>query len=225
MQQRDFLTISEALDRAVGDISGLEVIDIGCGSGRATEILVGMGAKVTGVEPNADALRRAREGGRATYLEGTGEETGQPDDAFDIAVFSESLHHARDRFAAIEEAARIVCPGGRIVVIEPEAPDPIYEVARYIDDEAPVYADAQNAIAALASSGRADRAAPLLYAAKYRVSSAQEMLEEMLSVDPGRALDAGDRPSYEEAFDRAFTRDDTGGYLPYWQRLDLLTLR
>jgi len=225
MEDREFLTAKEALDRSVGDISGLRVIDIGCGSGRVTEIIVGMGAHVTGVEPNPDALRRARDSGRATYMEGTGEETGQPDDAFDLAVFSESLHHARDRFAAIEEAARIVRPGGRIVVIEPEAPDPIYEVARYIDDEAPVYADAQNAIAALVSSGRADRAAPLLYAAKYRVSNAQEMLEEMLSVDPDRDLDEWDRPSYETAFDRAFTSDDTGGYLPYWQRLDLITLR
>lgn len=116
MEDRELLTVKEAPDRGAGAISELKVIDIGCGSGRVTENLVGMGAHVTGVEPNFDALRRARDSGRATYLEDTGEETGQPDDTFDIAVFSESLHHARNRFVAIEQAARIVSPGGRITV-------------------------------------------------------------------------------------------------------------
>jgi len=225
MDQREFLSIPEAFQRSVGDIAGLDVIDIGCGSGCVSEQLVLLGATVTGIEPNPDFLERARESGKATYLAGTGENTGQPDDAFDISVFSESLHHAQDRFAATQEAVRITKPGGRIVVIEPQAPDPIYGVARFIDDEAPVYADAQNAIAALVASDRVTRAKPLLYAAKYRVANAQEMLDQMTAVDRVRRLDHRDRPAYERAFAKAYRIDETGGYLPYWQRLDVLTLR
>lgn len=222
MKDREFLEISDALARAVGDLSGLDVIDIGCGGWHATEALVSLGANATGVDSNSDFLKRARKMGQADYVAGTREDTGQPESAYDIVIFVESLHHAQDRFAAMEEAARIVRLGGRIVVIEPEAPDPIYETARFIDDESPVYADAQHAIAALVASGRATRARPLLYAAKYRVANAQEMLDAMTSFDSRRSLKESDRPAYENAFNEAFRTDDAGGYLPFWQRLDVL---
>ncbi|MDU8928613.1 class I SAM-dependent methyltransferase [Alisedimentitalea sp. MJ-SS2] len=203
MNKRDFLSIPEAMARSVGDIAGLDVIDIGCGRGQVTEELVLLGANATGIEPNPAFLQCARDSGRATFLAGTGEQTGLPDNAFGLAVFSESLHHAQDRFAAMKEAARIVKPGGRLVVIESEAPDPIYEVARYIDDEAPVYAEAQNAIAALVTSGSAVRAETLYYAAKYRGETAQDMLDQMAAVDGSRSLAPGDRPPYEQAFAKA----------------------
>jgi ubiquinone/menaquinone biosynthesis C-methylase UbiE len=225
LENRIHLSVYEAFARTLGDLSGLDAVDIGCGSGRVTGVLVSLGARVTGVEPNAEALGRARETVRARFVAGSGEATGLADAAFDIAVFGESLHHAQDRFAALEEAVRIVRPGGRIVVVEPQAPDPIYDVARFIDDEAPVYQDARNAIAAIVAQGRATRRPPLLFAGKYRVASPQGMLNDMCAVDAGRSLDEADRPAYEKAFYAALRRDEEGPFLPYWQRLDILHLQ
>lgn len=225
MMNRDFLDLDTAITAALGDLAGLRAVDLGCGAGRAARVLAAMGAEVTGLDPNAEAVAAARARGGARYLVAPAEATGLPTAAFDLAFFAESLHHADDRDAALAEAARIVRPGGRIAVLEPEAGDPIHAAACLVDDEAPVYADAARALAALVAAGRAWRAAPLHYAAKYRAAGPQALLDDMLAVDPCRRLDPADRPAFEAAFHAACRSDAQGRYLPYWQRLDVLTLR
>lgn len=56
---RPFLEKEEALDRVLGDLSGLDIVDLGCGCGALARQLAARGATVVGVEPNATAFAAA----------------------------------------------------------------------------------------------------------------------------------------------------------------------
>lgn len=220
---------SDALLRAaLGDLSGLALADLGAGSGRVSRLCAALGATVTGVEPNAEAVAAARahggeggEGGGPAYVRASAEATTLAPESVDIALFSLSLHHCPDMPAALAEARRITRAGGRIAVLEPVAPDPLWPVTRYIDDETAVLERAQESLAAALASGALAHRATRRAADKYRVADADALLEDMMSVDPARRLDPADRPAFEAAFAAAAAQDADGVYIPHWLRLDL----
>ena len=103
----------------VGDVSGKRVIDLGCGEGRFCRMLAARGAEVLGVDlqPAFIEYAEARKGEREKYLVGDMEELqGVPDGAFDLAVSYISLVDVPDMLAAINQAARVLKPGGRLLV-------------------------------------------------------------------------------------------------------------
>ncbi|MEJ8573810.1 class I SAM-dependent methyltransferase [Microbaculum marinum] len=226
---REFLPFDTVLARALGDLAGLAVADIGCGSGAVTRRLARLGAEVTGVEPNAAQVAVAEEkgaeekGSRPRYVVAPAEATGLEPESFDLALFSRSLHHAGDMAAALAEARRIVRPGGRIAVLEPEAAGPFHPVMAFVDDEAPVYAQAQAALDAAVAAGDLTRAASLRFATKCRARDAEAMLADLITVDNGRSLADADRPAFEAAFAAALVPDDKGGHIPDFSRIDVFT--
>jgi ubiquinone/menaquinone biosynthesis C-methylase UbiE len=221
MDTRPLFTTAEALTAALGDVSGLNAVDLGAGSGAASRALAGLGARVTGIEPDAAARTRAvAAGGGPDYVEGTAEATGLPGRSADLVLFSMSLHHCADAPAALAEALRLLRPEGRLAVLEPEAPDPMWPVMRWIDDEAAAYAEAQAALAACAR-GAGLRARPTLrYQARYRVETVEDMIADLVAVDGTRRVDPEGRARMATAFAEAHRSDAEGGYLPFWLRLD-----
>lgn len=223
MSERAFLDLDAVFARALGDLNGLRVADLGCGGGRATRILAARGASVVGVDPNAAAVAEARtQGAGPDYIVAPAEASGLPSGGQDVALFSFSLHHVSDMAAALAEARRITRPGGRLAVLEPEAPDPMLPVMRLIDDESAAYARAKGAVAAAVSDGALERLDALAFAAKHRVETADAMVADLTAVDPRRRLGDADRAAFEAAFARAQERDAEGGYIPYWCRIDVL---
>ena len=83
----------EALQR-IGDWRGNRVIEIGCGDGRLTLRLAGLGAVVHAIDPHAEAIRMARKNRpkkfarRIRYRVGQAEHLEQREASFDLAVFS-----------------------------------------------------------------------------------------------------------------------------------------
>jgi len=228
MEDRPFLSADQALTRALGPVAGLDVIDVGAGSGPITRALARLGARALGMEPSAEAVAAAAaaETAQATgarYAVAAAEATGLAGGSADVVVFSLSLHHVPDMGAAIAEAHRLLRSGGRLCVIEPEAPDPIWSVVRYVDDESAVYAAAQAAIDEAVRRGAVLRGQTLRHAAKYRSADAAAMLGDLTAVDPTRRLDPADRPAFEAAYAAALDHDADGAYIPYWLRLDVLT--
>jgi len=128
--------------------SGGDILEIGCGDGRLTGELLGISDTLLGMDPDPGSISQARdllENGVKLVL-GSGEDIPFPDDSFDTAVFSFSLHH-QDPFKALEEARRVLRPDGRILVLEPVERSIITMLFTFLHDESRKYERAEAAIA------------------------------------------------------------------------------
>lgn len=105
---------------------GLDVVEIGAGTGLFTRLLAARSAArvrtVTAVEPSA-AMRAvldrdvaAPSDGRVCSVDGTGEATGLPEGSADVVVAAQAWHWM-DPAAASAEAARLLRPGGRLAAV------------------------------------------------------------------------------------------------------------
>lgn len=113
-------TWMDAFSRHLPERRPLTLVDVGCGIGRFTPWLADMfGGPVYGVEPStrmrAIAEADARHE-RVTYLDGKAEAMPLPARACDGALLYFVWHHVADRPAAARELARVVKPGGRLLV-------------------------------------------------------------------------------------------------------------
>jgi SAM-dependent methyltransferase len=114
-----------AWSRALGLLlPPLDVIDIGCGEGYLTIEAARWARKVVGVDRSPAVLARARqlaERRRVTNIawkRGEIERVPVADASFDVALLSQTLHHAADPGRAVHEAARVLRPGGRVLILD-----------------------------------------------------------------------------------------------------------
>lgn len=102
----------------------LKVADFGCGTGVLSVAIARWAEKVVAIDQSAAALERARERARRegakniTFLREDLHRLSLPAGKMDLVVLSQSLHHVEEPQAVLGEAARILKPGGKIVVLE-----------------------------------------------------------------------------------------------------------
>ncbi|TDQ05824.1 class I SAM-dependent methyltransferase [Labedaea rhizosphaerae] len=98
----------------VGDVSGLRVLDAGCGAGVFAAELAGRGAEVTGIDmsENLLAIARSRAPGEFRRHDLT-EPLPFADASFDLAVASLVMHYIEDWVPPLRELHRVLAPGGR----------------------------------------------------------------------------------------------------------------
>ena len=103
-----------------GDVHAKRVLDAGCASGVLAELLVRQGATVVGVDLNPRLIERARErlGGQAEFRVA---DISMPmpfleSGSFDIVTASLVLHYIADWTPALREFARVLLPGGLLLV-------------------------------------------------------------------------------------------------------------
>jgi SAM-dependent methyltransferase/DNA-binding HxlR family transcriptional regulator len=111
--------------RALGHLlPAWRVADLGCGDGYLTIEASRWASRVIAIDRSKPVLERARALARRrgvrniTWRQGEIERIPLRDGSVDLAILSQALHHAADPAAAIAEAARIVVPGGRVVVLD-----------------------------------------------------------------------------------------------------------
>ena len=100
---------------------GERVLDLGCGAGRFVAALRDAGADPVGVEIAEGALARAREvapGADLRLLEADGS-IPLAHGSVDLVWCSEVLEHVADGAQALQEARRVLRPGGRLLVTVP----------------------------------------------------------------------------------------------------------
>ena len=113
--------ILPAVLAALGDVAGLEVLDVGCGSGVLSRLLARRGARVTGVDVAPSLVARAREREAAeplgvTYLVADAAALrGLPAGRFARVTANMVLMDAADGAGILREAGRLLAPGGRLV--------------------------------------------------------------------------------------------------------------
>ncbi|HTG34568.1 MAG TPA: methyltransferase domain-containing protein [Thermoanaerobaculia bacterium] len=96
---------------------GLRWLDVGCGNGAFTEMLVERCAPVSvqGIDPSEEqlAFARTRLASRvAQFRPGDAMAQPFPDDTFDAAVMPLVIFFVPDPAQGVAEMARVVCPGG-----------------------------------------------------------------------------------------------------------------
>jgi SAM-dependent methyltransferase len=111
-----------AVLRAVGPCRGRMILDAGCGEGYLSRLMARRGALIVGVDRSAGLIRAAagdgpgRAGGPRFVL---GDIRSLPfgSGRFDGVVCNHSLNEMRDPKPALAECARVLRPGGRLVVL------------------------------------------------------------------------------------------------------------
>lgn len=108
--------------RALGDVTGKDVIELGCGTAYFGAWLAKRGARVTGLDPTPVQLETARRMQEEfdlpfTLVEASAEDVPLPDESFDLAVSEYGASIWADPERWISEAARLLRPGGRLVFL------------------------------------------------------------------------------------------------------------
>jgi ubiquinone/menaquinone biosynthesis C-methylase UbiE/DNA-binding HxlR family transcriptional regulator len=118
---RSWKSMAEALLRLMPP---MVIADLGAGEGAFALLLAERATKVIAVDSSAKMIEVSREQAlrhgvkNVEYRLGDMEELPIEDGVVDLVFFSQSLHHALHPERAIQEAWRVLVPGGRIVVLD-----------------------------------------------------------------------------------------------------------
>jgi len=107
--------------------AGERVVDVGCGAGddvRAMAHLVGPTGLCLGVDSSTTMIEAARQrtgaGEPVEFLVGDAEHLALPDQSYDACRADRVLQHLTDPRQALAHMFRVLRPGGRLVVFEPD---------------------------------------------------------------------------------------------------------
>ncbi|WP_342164979.1 class I SAM-dependent methyltransferase [Methylobacterium sp. SD21] len=190
------------------------ILDIGCGTGTLARALSEDGAAVTGIDPGAEALAKARTlVPSARFEAASADSLPFADGQFDGAVMLNSLHHVPDPAKALAEAARVLRPGGRLVVIEPLASGTFFDALKPIEDETAIRAAAQAAIAHAVAEGAFACERDLTVERRESFADSEAFFTRVTAVDPDRARAIRERRDMiEVAFSGAAVRGQEGRF-------------
>jgi ArsR family transcriptional regulator len=118
---KSWKSLAEALLRL---LPPMVIADLGAGEGTFALLLAERAKKVIAVDTSAKMIEVARDEAlrhgvkNVEYRLGDMEEVPIEDGKVDLVFFSQSLHHALHPERAVQEAWRILAPGGRIVILD-----------------------------------------------------------------------------------------------------------
>ncbi|MGA8292297.1 MAG: bifunctional 2-polyprenyl-6-hydroxyphenol methylase/3-demethylubiquinol 3-O-methyltransferase UbiG [Rhodoplanes sp.] len=106
--------------KRVGCLTGLRILDIGCGGGILSEPLARLGASVLGADPSTTnievaKLHAAQSGLAIDYRATTAEALSDADERFDVVLAMEVVEHVADVDLFVRKCADMVKPGGLMV--------------------------------------------------------------------------------------------------------------
>jgi SAM-dependent methyltransferase len=101
----------------LGGVTGLEVLELGCGAAQFGLALAGLGARVVGLDASERQLGHARENVAAAGLDlelvhGSAEALPFGDERFDLVVADHGANRFADPYLWVPEGARVLRPGG-----------------------------------------------------------------------------------------------------------------
>ena len=116
--------VEAAIARALADRPVGRLVDVGTGTGRMLELFAGGADHALGVDRSPEMLRLARvklaEAGLSAAELRQGDMYALPlgSGSADTVIIHQVLHYAQQPAAAVEEAARLLGPGGRLLIVD-----------------------------------------------------------------------------------------------------------
>ena len=115
--------VEDAIGRALGDQSLGRLVDVGTGTGRMIELFGRSAHQATGIDRSSEMLRLARVKLEAAGIPSSlrqGDMYALPldDGSADTIIIHQVLHYAHSPAQAIGEAARVLAPDGRLLVVD-----------------------------------------------------------------------------------------------------------
>lgn len=99
--------------------AGQQVLDVGGGTGRVAEQLAGLVCSVCVLDPSAGMVLEGQRKG-ICVIRGEAETLPYAGGVFDRIMMVDAFHHLRDQSQAAKELMRVLAPGGRVVIEEPD---------------------------------------------------------------------------------------------------------
>jgi ubiquinone/menaquinone biosynthesis C-methylase UbiE/DNA-binding transcriptional ArsR family regulator len=116
--------VEQAIRAALADEPFRSLLDLGTGTGRMLELFGPDMERGLGLDLSLDMLHLARHRLERAGLRNCSVRQGDiydlplPDDSFDVVILHQVLHFLDDGTRAIQEAARVLRPGGRLLVVD-----------------------------------------------------------------------------------------------------------
>ena len=115
--------VERAIDRALGRDAFGTLVDVGTGTGRMIELFGPRAGEAIGIDRSSDMLRLARAklesaGVRSSLRQGDMYALPLADGTADCVIIHQVLHYAHAPADAIAEAARVLVPGGTLLVVD-----------------------------------------------------------------------------------------------------------
>lgn len=124
--------LEERLWRVAGT-GGQPVVDLGCGRGYWLGRMAARGLVTVGVEP--DPERAADAGGQGPVVVADGTSIPMRDDSVGLVWSIHVLHHLPDPVSALAEIARVLRPGGHLILAETVEDHPLVRLGRRLHPE------------------------------------------------------------------------------------------
>lgn len=129
---RGWRTLERRFAGVVGNARVARLLDVGCGTGNSHRIYASRASQYLGIDLSQAALRTAAAQHRdARWLRADGTRLPFPSGVFDAVAFSSVLHHMPDPRAALEDAARVLRPGGLVFAFDPNLLHPAMLLFRH----------------------------------------------------------------------------------------------
>lgn len=124
----------QVISRMFSNVGAARILDIGCGNGELSEILIRRGMNVVSTDLGFDSIRRASRiindrlarrksssglNPSVRFVQGDIYRLPYGDSSFDAVVASEIIEHLDNPMDAFSEAARVLRPGGYLIISTP----------------------------------------------------------------------------------------------------------
>jgi ArsR family transcriptional regulator len=115
--------VERAIDTALGRRPLGRLVDVGTGTGRMIELFGPRASQAIGIDRSSEMLRLARvkleaAGIASSLRQGDMYALPLPDQSADTVLIHQVLHYAHSPATAVAEAARVLTPGGRLLVVD-----------------------------------------------------------------------------------------------------------